>query len=860
MPLETNQTLWLARFAGVGIGDLDLDAQLLIARAAEEIEAATAKKVHLDQMRRDVSALKGRIRAAFHDDIALKSGESMKMIDADQTQAFDWWEDIGKVDMDNLMTSQRDQRMSEAKGELTLIEQRMADLRFFWSQKNDDETELERGDSQPLFDTPTLIQELYTPLVREQILPETFVEDEFSQVQQMIDATNDVYIQELESVSDNTERDENLALFKSTIATMASIATDAIDINLNAETMGKTATDAQKTQVAFEKSCVVLIAATITTTVDVGVKLSDGKPRDAINGALASMAKSAGFVVTQATGSKEIGKYVTIAMTATSHTDKLVKAVQDSDSNAIISSVIDMVGDGFDFRSVEADPELGKKLAATKVAVDAALRGALAAKKADLITAIQNREWAKVRTVLVGATTESARAVFADQFKDKIAKTDKNLEKIAQSLTTLSQTLADNEQVKAVEEAEQAQEELQKESAQELLKAEQEAFENSLELLGQRENLEKGELKQISKLIADLKRDAAILKAATTVGGAGFAVAKEFLAPLAIGGTLIAFATTLAAAIDRAISMRKWIESQEEALKSANPYLTSIQNFVKSQREQFTHKSISAALLLLRAAAQITATAGTGTPIQAIATIVDKGLSMAASLEDLTFKFHQAKELKKAWKITKRALDNPENRKANLMARRQNPTLAKYSIAYGAVVAKDVVAVSAMNRIGLSRETLAQKDANIQNVKTYLEELYADDIKVKRKYVHQKGWAADLPSPEISPRSWMLSVQVALEKGGMDGSQDADLNRLFTQAAEQLVILDVEKGKVEPDKPVVTEVGRTLGDLQKALTAFAPVRKSESGGGPLRELSSHRNLYLTTLTDHLGEVMVLLAA
>lgn len=170
-----------------------------------------------------------------------------------------------------------------------------------------------------------------------------------------------------------------------------------------------------------------------------------------------------------------------------------------------------------------------------------------------------------------------------------------------------------------------------------------------------------------------------------------------------------------------------------------------------------------------------------------------------------------------------------------------NPTLAKHSAAY-------------------SRETLAQKDASIQDVKTDLAELYADDIKVKRKYVPQKGWAADMPAPELSPRSWMLSVQVALDSGGMDGSQDADLNRLFTQAAEQLVLLEAEKARVEPDKPVVSEVGRTLSALHSALTAFAPDRKSDSGSGPLRELRSHRDLYLAQVMDRLGEVTVLLAA
>ncbi|MFT5681322.1 MAG: hypothetical protein ACI8RZ_002228 [Myxococcota bacterium] len=52
---------------------------------------------------------------------------------------------------------------------------------------------------------------------------------------------------------------------------------------------------------------------------------------------------------------------------------------------------------------------------------------------------------------------------------------------------------------------------------------------------------------------------------------------------MAIAGTLITFATTLASAIDRAIAMRKWIESRGESLSTANPDLRSIQNFVQNQ-------------------------------------------------------------------------------------------------------------------------------------------------------------------------------------------------------------------------------------------------------------------------------------
>ncbi|MFT5681321.1 MAG: hypothetical protein ACI8RZ_002227 [Myxococcota bacterium] len=247
------------------------------------------------------------------------------------------------------------------------------------------------------------------------------------------------------------------------------------------------------------------------------------------------------------------------------------------------------------------------------------------------------------------------------------------------------------------------------------------------------------------------------------------------------------------------------------------------------------------------------ATVGTGTPVQSIATVIDKGLSMAVSLEELIFKIYEQAKLEKAWKITKRALDNPENRKANLIARRQNPTLAKYSIAYGAVVVKDVVAVSAMNRIGLSRETLAQKDANVGAVKEYLALLYSDDIKVKRRYVPQKGWAAKLPPSTLTPRSWMLTVQVGLDDGGLDGSQDATINRLFSQTAASMEHIEGQKKIDMLDPDAVKEAFNRLLELRSAVDEFVP---KTSKGVLIKPLVTHKKLYLDLISDVGGELAV----
>ncbi|MDG1478813.1 MAG: hypothetical protein P8R54_04445 [Myxococcota bacterium] len=830
MPVSKEERIWVASFTGgrVGMGGLTNEEKLKIALASEEIEARAAKTMHLAQLRRDIAVTKAEIVRAFEGDIELTSGKTMAMIDADQTEAFDWWEDIDKVDMEKLVDSQRAERMSQAKITLTLLEQRVLAIPFLWSQLKGGS--IVRDDSRPLFGSldggegsaaAILMDELYTPLVRELVLPETFVEDTFSRVQQMITHTNDAYIQELETVAETALRDENLSLTKDTIKAISSLTTSAIGID---KLLGNIDEDKEKVLAGV----VSLTEASLTTAIDLGANIADGKYHKGFNGVLSSMAKSTGSVVTQYTGSKEIGKYVTCSMSAAASLDTLVTAVRDRTPEAAGAELVKLVSGGFDFAAVGRDDEVGEKLALASLATTAALKVAIKAQQEGLVAAVKAHQWGKVRAMMVAMAGQAARVGFGQHFQDKIDDTEGSTEKIVAGLEALAKEYASDDKVIAAEAAAKELEAAEKRNAEDALRAEQKEFEESLELLGQRETLEKGEIKTISKLIAGLKRDAVVLSAATTIGQAGIAVAKEFVAPMAIAGTVISFTTTLAAAINRAISWRKWLESRREALTAVSPYLTSIQNFVQNQKEQFTQKSIEAALLLLRVAAQVTAAAGTGTPVQVVGAVVDKGLSMVQTLEELVYKFIQRAKLEKAWTITKRALDNPQNRKANLMARKLNPTLAKYSIAFGAIETKDVVAIAAMNRIGLSRETLAQEDAKVSSVKDYLENLYSDDMTVKRRYIPERGWASKLPPPELSPRAWMVTVETARADGGLATAQSPDINRLFSQVVDNIHHCEAARAADTLVPTDIAEALQVLRELRAAVLAFPVLTSTQA--------------------------------
>lgn len=242
-----------------------------------------------------------------------------------------------------------------------------------------------------------------------------------------------------------------------------------------------------------------------------------------------------------------------------------------------------------------------------------------------------------------------------------------------------------------------------------------------------------------------------------------------------------------AEAVQRAVHLRKWLDANNDAISAVSPYKTAIENFVKNQAEQFSHKSIQAAINVLQAGAGF---AGMAVPFAAP---VAAGLSVAATLEELTYKYYKEASLKAVWQKTKQALENPGNRKIALIARKMNPALAKYTIAYGAVVEKDVVAITAVNRCGLTREVLADKDSNVSAVKKYMETLYPDDGKALGEY-DDGDWRKKLPPPALDVMNWSLAYETTKKSGG---PQDANPRAIVGQLKSIAKLEPVVRGKPE---------------------------------------------------------------
>jgi hypothetical protein len=319
-----------------------------------------------------------------------------------------------------------------------------------------------------------------------------------------------------------------------------------------------------------------------------------------------------------------------------------------------------------------------------------------------------------------------------DQIHDAGDAAKKRLEQAKQEVDAIQKELADKHDDKAEAEADALMDQFEKERAEY-----QDLVKKALQPDGQQ--------KLIMKMIADMKRNQAIMQMAITVGSAGAEVAAQFFAPLAIAGQLIKMVAHLTAVVQRAVDLKKFLDAQQWAESAVSVYRSSIDNFLKNQQDQLTEHSIKAAMCALRVAAEAAATA------HPAAKAVSAGVTIAQTSVDVGFAIYKEVQMREAWMTTKEALADPDDRKLGLKARRLNPTLAKYSIAYGALTQKDPVAVKTMNEIGLTNDMLQSEEAGVKLVKTFLETRFPEDAKVAFKWDTTAEWAKKLPPPELAP-------------------------------------------------------------------------------------------------------------
>jgi hypothetical protein len=369
----------------------------------------------------------------------------------------------------------------------------------------------------------------------------------------------------------------------------------------------------------------------------------------------------------------------------------------------------------------------------------------------------------------------------------------------------------DEEQVKAIEEA---------------LKKEQKEYEDSLKCLGSK-NPDDAEFKSIAKLIDKMQADRALVDGLINLFGGGIAVANGVteaistmasqVAPgLKAAGQFVKFVANCKAAHERHMAWLTWKEGRTDAISAVSPYTKAINNFVKNQGEQFAHYVIQATANAI----QVLLAAGELSPYAPAFKAAGAAVGATASAEDAIYKFAKKQALKKAWVETKKALDpqNKNNRKMRLLVREINPTLAKYTIAYGAVIEEDPIAVTAMSRCGLDRETLVRTGDKVKDVKKYLEGLYPEDGSVYVTMDIQSASGLQAPKPVLTTKTWTVTYGVWSGKGGLKSRNPPEIVGNLG-VVDALLVRIAQAPELKDKKHLL----KAYEDLTKAFTVYQPL-------------------------------------
>jgi len=313
---------------------------------------------------------------------------------------------------------------------------------------------------------------------------------------------------------------------------------------------------------------------------------------------------------------------------------------------------------------------------------------------------------------------------------------------------------------------------------------------------------------KIENLIAKIERDRALWELAVKLVEGGMGFAAKFVPALGAVGDAARLVANMVAAGQRLNQFCRWRDNQLDFLAAQDELESSARNFVKNQATQATYYTVKCLFGAAKIIGQllelggVTSTAGAG--LEAVGKAGDK-------LTDIIYKFHKKSELEAAWKLTQKSFKNPANRRLGLQVRKLNPSLAKYTIAWGAVVKKNPLARNALGACHLTEATLSDKDLNADKVVDYLERFYNDDDQLYRKLGDRADWIPDDMS--LDPVWWMNFKKLAVENAKLSNPDTGSIDGLLTAVKGTLQ----ELKKAEVDRRVMA-----LQSLVKAFAAYKP--------------------------------------
>jgi len=778
----------------------------------------------LDKNAAIVSSIKDELRESM--DVSLKKkgvfGGKVNVIDTKTHDAMNEL-DIGESSMSEFNFSQKnlvDLGVIDATVNklMKASESLEADLKK--KQKN--------GTKEPLYTQEQIngiiMDEIWTPMVREEIIPDNFVPKRFSKTEKVFEESGKLYDKALEEYSEKLEGNEG---FLEAIGLSKEMVSAAKTIGANlASSLGSKEADL----------IIAGVGAALESGHDLAACVAKKDVRGVIDASVAMVGSSIaaydsdlGSMISGAykglTKSGDAGKLL-----AEGKVDLAVIAMADAYAASFAMLSNDMVKDDTGTAGTRTWAQLGGDIAH-------AMKGSVRiGKMAKLVQ--EGRKsgeipWDKVSLEMAALIKDQGKYVakhcIAIETKGKADLTDEKVEQYwiekrggADKDAVDSASDAFDSGVKGIAElfSKEEKEEIEKQMVEKMnattadeLDDSRKEFEAMLAHGFPVPNSEEEQdaqkramdMRSIETLIKQIEKDRKILAMIENLSKAGDIVEK--LVP-AMGGYAAArdLAINAYKAYERAKEVHQWRENLRDTRNAHNIY-----------GEAFMNRLNNAAVLLTRdisrAMADLARLIGYGaqhSPIAPAGAIVAESAESAKALMEVAAKAHDMHRAAVGWKVYKSAIANPMNRKLKRSALQLNATLSKYAMVYGALVDKDPFAKNAMAKCGLDARVLSHPDTNSEKVMKFLTIRFNDDPVVMKAVPLPRDWREGI-TVELTYESW-TSLKLAAEtntdpaaksmRSGVDGA-------LATLEKVSVAFEKTEKPVAQAEKAV--EDARTAG-------------------------------------------------
>lgn len=280
---------------------------------------------------------------------------------------------------------------------------------------------------------------------------------------------------------------------------------------------------------------------------------------------------------------------------------------------------------------------------------------------------------------------------------------------------------------------------------------------------------ESNRLASIDYILAVQQKNAATFELCKTISQKGVGLVVKMFPPASLVEACLTLTFSIQDAVSKTQELIIWQDNFRDAQAASSAQVDAFLSRKGLQSKQTAQAGIKAALDAARVVAEVLKM----TPAAPTAPVVSAGAALAEAAVEVADIIYTEAQMAAGWRIYQQARYNPGDRYLARKATRQNPTLAKYAMAWGATKG-DPIAVEGMRRCGLTEQTLALPETNVARVVAYLEARYADDPVLLRAVPVRQEWH---PGPvELSLRSWAGFYLMATTKASPAVSKTNDIS------------------------------------------------------------------------------------